>query len=252
MANLKKVSSAQYGTVEVITTEEKTLLYNFKDICKLFGINYQQARTDINSLGLYEVPVKVDQRKSKKLFIDEANLSVCLRLSTDENADAIYGWLKEIKTKLVTTVGEYTVEDLKDEGVALKVLHRLRELESIVIVQEVKIEEDSMKVKLVDELYGTKVPIDFYLLTMRIKYKGLSIGTILEDLRANGIFNESNLPYQKYIDEKYFRLVTVTTNIKTEEVTVTRVLVYQKGIRLVEDILKKKAGIKNERKRITS
>ncbi len=182
--------------------------------------------------------------KGKKLFILERDLKVCLRLSEDEKADMIYQWLKEIRLKGVTLINEYTVKDLKNEETASFILNRLKELETKVSVLKIEQEENIEKIKFTDKLFGKKGPIDLYLIPKRIKYRGLSYSSILEDLRLAGVFNEDNFPNQKYIDSSHFRLVKISTTVRTEETTVRKVLVYQKGIKLIEDILKKKAGAK--------
>lgn len=251
MPKLREISHNHYGNVRVVVTDDKTVLFSLQDICKLFTINLQLARASMDANGIYEIPQLVENRKTKKVYVEEFNLGKCLEMSTDTNADGVYAWLVNVKNQLTITVGGYTVEDLKDEALANTLLHRLRELETIVAVQELRIEEDQLKVKMIDKLYGSNTP-DLSLIDKLIVYKGISLDSILDDLRSNGILNDSNLPFQRYIDSKHFRLVRVTTSIKTEEVIKTRVHVYKKGIRLIEDILRKKAGIKNERKRTTT
>ena len=86
--------------------------------------------------------------------------------------------------------------------------------------------------------------VDLGLINYKIKYKNMSLANILEYLRADGILDEDNQPLQKYIDEGYFRLVTAITYKGTEEIRLTKVLVYKKGIRLIEKILDKTGGKK--------
>lgn len=251
MVNLKEIISPKHGIMHVVVTDEKEVLYSFHDICKLFNINVHQTRTKLDGNGLIEVPIQVSKRKVKKAYIDQKNLEICLKESNDTNADGVYAWLSEAKNQLLITVGGYNVDDLQNPEVATKVLHRLKELETIVAVQDVKIEEDAIKVRMVDKLYGNKAPIDFSQIESVIKYKGVSQQSILDDLRSSGVFNEQNVPNQKYVDTKHFRLVTITTSFQTAETVITRVLVYQKGIRLIEEMLRKKAGIRNGRNRGT-
>ena len=98
------------------------------------------------------------------------------------------------------------------------------------------------KIIFINSIYGSKVPIDMAQVPGRIKFKNLSQSTILEDLILAGVFDEQNKPAQKYIDEGYFRFVKVTTIIGTSEVVKTKTLVYTKGIKLIESIIKKRVG----------
>lgn len=252
MVNLKEIVSPKHGIMHVAVTNEKEVMFSFQDICKLFNINIHSTRAKLDGAGLIEVPIQVSKRKVKKIYIDQRNLEICLRESNETNADGVYSWLTETMSQLLITVGGYGVDDLQNPEVATKVLHRLKELETIIAVQDVKIEEDAIKVKMVDKLYGSKAPIDFSQIETIIKYKGVSQQSILDDLRSNGVFNALNMPNQKYVDSRHFRLVTITTTFQASETVITRVLVYQKGIRLIEDILKKKAGIRSGRNRTTN
>ncbi|HOF43180.1 MAG TPA: hypothetical protein PLE44_01120 [Bacilli bacterium] len=143
---------------------------------------------------------------------------------------------------------ELNPNDLRDLTVAGRVLDRSAELEKLVSVLSFKTEEDAEKIAFVDSLYGTRVPIDLILVPGRIKFRNIGYKTIVEDLRTAGIFNERNQPNQKYVDEGYFRFVTVTTIIGTTEVVKTKILVYNKGIKLIESIIKKRVGNVETRK----
>jgi len=143
---------------------------------------------------------------------------------------------------------ELLPNDLKDLTVAGRVLDRLSELEKLVSVLSFKAEEDAEKIAFVDSLYGTRVPVDLSLVPGRIKFRNIGYKTIVEDLRTAGIFNERNQPMQKYVDEGYFRFVTVTTMIGTTETIMTKILVYNKGIKLIESIIKKRVGNVETRK----
>lgn len=243
MPKVKIINGADYGNI-TITSKNDEVLYSLKDICKLFGINYQEARVKIKNGNIFEIPVKKNSKVTKKLFITSEYLNVCLILSEDEKADHIYMWLLELKERGLTILNEITIEDLKNNETARLVINRLNQLERHVSVLKTEHDEAIEKIKMVDRLLGPNKSIEFYLVPKRLKYKGLTQLQILEDLRLANIFTDNNIPYQKYIDSLHFRVVKVTTNIKAEEKTLKKVFVYDKGLKLIEEILKKKAGLK--------
>lgn len=240
MMKIKKISSKVYGTVNVIVEDNNRLFFKLKDISRLFSINMQNAHVEIGNNNVHEVVVN----NKKNIFIDIDGVAICLRLSEDEKADQKYEWLKFVKDSNLVTVYGYKIEDLEDPEIKISLLNRLKELELKVAVYDVKIEEDSPKVDLVDKLYGTQAPIDMSIVTERIKYS-ITMNDLLEDLRNAGIFDQNNKPFQKYIDSNYFRLVTIISHNRTKEIILKQVLVYQKGIRLIEEMLAKKAGKQN-------
>ncbi|MBG0763094.1 phage antirepressor KilAC domain-containing protein [Acholeplasma laidlawii] len=241
---VKEVKKANFGKIKIASTMGKEFLYCLKDICKLFSINLQTARVKIGNKNIYEIPIIKKDSESKTLFTNKIGLTECLTLSQDEKADMIYEWLLDVKEKMSITFNNYTVDDLKNKDTASFILNKLNELSTLVSVQNVKIEENMEKVHLYDGIFGKKGPIDLTLVPTRIKYRNISLLTMLEILRTSGVFNERNLPHQSYIDSLHFRLVTVTTNVKTTEVIATKVLVYKKGITLIEDLIRKKVGRK--------
>lgn len=237
---IKKISSNTFGTVSITVTKNNILLFKLKDISKLFSINIQTAHLEIGNKNIHEIT----QNKNKNKFIDIDGLAICLRLSEDEKADQKYEWLKQVREKHLLNVYGYTIDDLDDPKIRLIIFNRIKQLELKLEVYSVKIEEDQPKVHLVESLYGTNAPIDISIANQRIKYK-ISQNELINDLRNAGIFDENNVPFQKYIDGNYFRLVTVISQTKTKEITIRQVLVYQKGIRLIEEMLAKKAGKQN-------
>lgn len=240
---VKIINGADYGNI-TITSKNGEVLYSLKDLCKLFGINYQQARVQIKNDNIFEILVKKNNKSINKLFITSEYLPVCLSLSEDEKADQMYIWLIELSERGLTILNEITVEDLKDEVKARQVIDRLNTLERNVSVLKTENDEAIEKVKMVNRLLGPGKSIEFYLVPKKLKYKGLTQLQILEDLRLYNIFTETNIPYQKYIDSLHFRVVKVVTNICAEEKVFKKVFVYEKGIKLIEEILRKKAGLK--------
>lgn len=244
MARVNEVSSSDYGRIKITTTEDRQILYSLKDVCKLFSINYQQVRLELPSNQIKEIDVLKEVRHSKGVFVNIDALDTCLKLSEELKADEIYEWLLSIKDKVETIIHSYTIDDLKNDDIAFKVIKRLMELETTVSVLRNKVEDDIPKVEFANNLYGSKVLIDLNQINQKIKFKNMSLATILEHLRNSGILDSNNRPFQKYIDSKHFRLVTVITHVKDEEMKRSKILIYKKGIHLVEETIKRTAGVK--------
>ncbi len=242
MTIVREVKDSVFGTVKVALSAEDRLLYCLQDLCKLMGLNMQNIIVLLGNHKLVHLDVVEKKNKTKKAFVDREGLNFCIRSSRDRNADYIGVWLKKVEKDYSFLFQNIKPKELSDIKVAKRVLNRLSELEKIVSVLELKIEEDAEKITFINSIYGSKVPIDMAQVPGRIKFKNLSQSTILEDLRLAGVFDEQNKPAQKYIDEGYFRFVKVTTIIGTSEVVKTKTLVYTKGIKLIESIIKKRVG----------
>lgn len=246
MNNLKEVCNTELGRVHFFVTDDKEVYFSLADLCKLLNINHNEAVEKLKGNGIYKMS-SANKKQSIKLFIVDKSLDTLIKLSSVSNADCIHEWLFKVAQTYHTSFGALKVDDLKDDEIANSVLKKLNELEVLCAVQKEKIEEDIYKVKLIDSIFATKAPYDFDSVCMIIKYKGLSTPTILAELRNAGILDSSNVPLQRYIDERYFRVIQIRSVTGDEEIVRTKVLIYKKGIRLVEDILKRKAGIKDGR-----
>ena len=248
MAIVKEIKNSNFGIVKVALSSDDKMLYCLQDLCKLMGLNINNIIALLGNDKIVYLNYVVKNKRTRKAFIDSEGLDFCVRTSEDPKADYIGVWLKKLEKNSTLMFQELLPNDLKDLSVAGRVLDRLAELERLVSVLSFKSEEDAEKIAFVDSLYGTRVPIDLTLVPGRIKFRNIGYKTIVEDLRTAGIFNERNQPNQKYVDEGYFRFITVTTMIGTTEVVMTKILVYNKGIKLIESIIKKRVGNVETRK----
>ncbi len=242
MAIVKEVNHSNFGKVRVALSSDEKMVYCLQDLCKLLGLNMQNVIALLGNDKIIYLEYIVKKNKTKKAFIDREGLKYCVRTSKDPKADYIGIWLEETGKKHFIVFQDLTPKDLKDLATANKVLNRLAELEKLVSVLSFQVDENADKIAFVNSLYGTKVPIDVSLVPKRIKFRNISYSAIMEDLRSAGVFNERNQPVQKYIDEGYFRFVVVKTVVGSTERVMTKTLVYNKGIKLIESIIKKRVG----------
>ena len=66
--------------------------------------------------------------------------------------------------------------------------------------------------------------------------KGYGRNNLFEFLRNEGILDRWNVPYQKYVDNGWFRVIEQHYQKNGEPVVSTKTLVYQKGV----DAIRKK------------
>lgn len=242
---VKEVKKAHFGKVKIASNDNKEFLFSLIDISRLFNINYNNAITKIGSMNIVGLKTKTkDKKEQSVLFTNTLGLTECLKLSTEEKADIIYEWLINERNMKLITFEDISAEDLKDTERATYILKKIIEYKMIIEVQNLENEEHREKAKFYDTLFGKLAPLELSLVPQRIRYKNISLQAILELLRSAGIFNESNEPDQKYIDSLHFRFIKTKTTIKGTERVMTKILVYKKGLTLIEDLIRKKAGKK--------
>ncbi len=103
-----------------------------------------------------------------------------------------------------------------------------------------KLLENKHKIEFYDEVTESKTATDIGTVTKVLNFKGVGRNILFEILRKEGILQQNNIPYQRYIDNGYFRVIEskwndyVTGDVKINFKTV----VYQKGIEYISKILK--------------
>ena len=109
-----------------------------------------------------------------------------------------------------------------------------------------ELKEEREKVKVLTpkaEFYDTVTGADNDWFTMNEAVKILNLGigrnNTYEVLRWHGILNEKNIPYQRYVDVGYFRLIETTWKRNDEQYTGRALRVSSKGIDYIRKVLLK-------------
>ena len=105
-------------------------------------------------------------------------------------------------------------------------------------------ENERMKPKeeFFDAVTDSKDAIDMGQVAKVLNYPKIGRNKLFEILRDNGILQQNNQPYQKYIDCGYFRVVEQKYEARPGEIRINiKTLVFQKGIDYIRKILEKVA-----------
>lgn len=105
---------------------------------------------------------------------------------------------------------------------------------------ETKIEEMQPKADFYDDVADSNNTCDMQTVAKTLNFKGVGRNTLFEILRDNKILQYDNIPYQKYVDRGWFRLIeTKYHDKKTSEPRVSfKTVVFQKGIEKISNLLK--------------
>lgn len=105
---------------------------------------------------------------------------------------------------------------------------------------ENKIEEDKPKVEFYNDVIDSKNTCDMQTVAKTLNFKGVGRNNLFEILRENKILQSNNQPYQKYVDNGWFRVIETKFNdYKTSEIKISfKTVVFQKGIEKISILLK--------------
>lgn len=138
----------------------------------------------------------------------------------------------------VTRPKNYTQKELL--LMQLESLERIEKLEYENKEQAQKLIEQAPKVEFYNDVTESNSATDIGTVAKLLNFKGVGRNTLFDILRNQGILQPNNIPYQRYVDNGYFRVIEskwndyVTGDVKINFKTV----VYQKGIEYISKILK--------------
>ncbi len=112
----------------------------------------------------------------------------------------------------------------------------IQKLSSNLALLEQKVEQDKPKVEFFDAVADSKTAISMNEVAKVLNIKGYGRNNLFEYLRDKGILDRNNVPYQRYVDAGWFRVIEQHYQKNGEPVVTTKTLVYQKGV----DAIRKK------------
>lgn len=111
-----------------------------------------------------------------------------------------------------------------------------------------KLLENRHKIDFYDDVTESDTAIDIGTVAKLLNFKGIGRNKLFDILRNKGVLQSNNIPYQRYVDNGYFRVIESKWNDHiTGDVKITfKTVVYQKGIEYISKILKELGHIKQE------
>lgn len=103
----------------------------------------------------------------------------------------------------------------------------------------VKIEEMKPKADFFDAVADSKTAISMNEVAKVLDIRGYGRNNLFEFLRGSKILDQRNVPYQRYVDNGWFRVIEQHYMKNGEPVVTTKTLVYQKGVDAIRKMINK-------------
>lgn len=233
-----------FGNADLVKVENNQVVTDSRSVAEHFGKQHKNVIQTIESIKaensaltsmFYETSYKAGTGKNYKMYLmNRDGFSLLVMGFTGKKA---LEWklkyinaFNEMEQKLAS---ERTMVIPKDYPSALRALA----------------DEFEAKQKLLAENKALKPKAEFYdtvansesLLSMGHVAKTLDMGIgrnkLFEFLRNKGILNSHNIPYQRYINAGYFKLVESTYMAGDNQVVATTTYVKQKGVDYIRKLL---------------
>ena len=260
MNELKVFDSPEFGQVRTIVINSEPWFVG-KDVCEAFGdTNYRrslanidgsdkgvsqidtaggkQNMTVINESGLYSLLFQMQPQKAKGVSQNDTLV--------EERIEKLHRFKHWVTSEVLPSIrkhGMYAVDELiANPELAIRAFTALKEEREKNKALQADNEKMKPKAEFFDAVTDSKDAIDMGQVAKVLNYPGIGRNKLFEILRDNGILQQNNQPYQKYIDCGYFRVIEQKYEARPGEIRINiKTLVFQKGIDYIKKLLDKVA-----------
>ena len=230
MNELQIFNNEEFGSVGTITKDNEPM-FCLTDVCKALEINnVSQLKTRLKDDGVITNEV-IDNlgRKQTATFINESNLYKVIFQSRKPSAEKFTDWVTDEVIPSIRKNGGYIAnqEQMTPEQI---VANALIVAQNIISQKDRQIEEMKPKADFFDAVADSKTAISMNEVAKVLNIKGYGRNNLFEFLRENKVLDRWNVPYQRYVDNGWFRVIEQHYQKNGEPIVTTKTLVYQKGV----------------------
>lgn len=241
MNELQVFNSNEFGNIRTIIIDNEPYFVGI-DIANVLGYS--------NASKAVSVHVDEDDRRKEMIahsqngntvtettVINESGLYSLILSSKLPNAKKFKRWVTSEVLPSIRKTGSYYLPQTYSEA--------LRELADMAEQKEkLLLENQQMKPKadFFDAVADSKTAISMNEVSKVLGIKGYGRNNLFEFLRDKGVLDKYNVPYQRFVDRGYFRVIEQSYMQNGERQITTKTLVYQKGVDAIRKLLLKEIG----------
>lgn len=230
MNELQIFNNEEFGSVRTITKDNEPM-FCLADVCRALAIvNITNVKNRLKQDGVHTAEV-IDGlgRKQTATFINESNLYKVIFQSRKPSAERFTDWVADEVIPSIRKNGGYIAnqEQMTPEQI---VANALIVAQNIISQKDRQIEEMKPKADFFDAVADSKTAISMNEVAKVLNIKGYGRNNLFEFLRENKVLDRWNVPYQRYVDNGWFRVIEQHYQKNGEPIVTTKTLVYQKGV----------------------
>lgn len=226
-----------FGEIRVAGTSEQPL-FCLADICKVLGLDSSQVIKRLEDEVVTIHPI-IDSlgREQKANFINEDGLYDVILDSRKPQAKAFRKWVTSEVLPSIRKTGQYSMP-FKVPRTFAEALRLAADQQEKIEAQQMMIEMQRPKVEFYDDIVESKdaMSMDRVAKTLNM---GIGRNKLFELLRNKNILMRNNTPYQKYVDNGWFRCIESKFSKPNGDVCINvKTVVLQKGVDAIRRIVK--------------
>ena len=237
MNELQIFKNEQFGEVRVLEKDGQ-VLFVAKDVCESLGLgdtSKVMSRLDPDERGTNSIPTLGGNQEM--WCVNEYGLFNLILASRKQSAKNFKRWVTHDVLPSIRTNGGYIAnqENLTPEQI---VANALIVAQNIISQKDKLITELKPKAEFFDAVADSKTAVAIGEVAKVLGIKGIGRNNLFEILRDKKVLMSDNQPYQKFIDNGYFRVIEQKYRKPDGETVISfKTLVYQKGIDYIRKIV---------------
>lgn len=227
MEELQVFNSDEFGTIRIKTIDGEPW-FVAKDVADKLG--YAQTSNMMKRIDEEDSKSSIlDGMNMKSSLINESGLYSAIIGSKLDSAKRFKHWVTSEVLPSIRKNGGYIAnqENLTPEQI---VANALIVAQNIISQKDKQIEDMRPKADFFDAVADSKTAIPMDKVAKILGFKDFGRNNLFAFLREAGMLNKWNVPYQKYVDCGWFRVIEQKYTKNGEEHISIKTLVYQKGI----------------------
>lgn len=260
MNELRMFNSPEFGEVRVIMGADNEPKFCLVDVCQTLGLNPSKTAQRLTDDVLSKYPIAdALGRTQENNFVNEDGLYDVILDSRKKKAKMFRKWVTSEVLPAIRKTGGYMVtkqDDTPEMIMARAVMvaqdtikrheQRMRELENDNKRKSAEITVMRPKAEFYDTIMGTGKTIEMKDVA-KILVMGIGRNNLFKFLREHKVVDERNVPYQLYVDKRWFKSIPVyfddpRTGLPSMYL---KTVVYPAGIDGIRQLLKSKGYKKN-------
>lgn len=239
MNELKVFENEEFGKVRIVEINGEAWLCG-KDVAEILG--YSEPRSTVSKkvdpedrgVAKMETPSGIQEMT----IINESGFYSLVLGSKLPSAKKFKHWITSEVIPSIRKNGGYIAnqENLTPEQI---VANALIVAQSIIKERDKQIAEMKPKADFFDSVADSKTAISMNEVAKVLDIRGYGRNNLFDFLRKKGILDKFNVPYQRYVDCGWFRVIEQKYMKNGEPQVTTKTLVYQKGVDAIRRIVLK-------------
>jgi len=183
------------------------------DVTRILGYLDGRKAVLTHTKGGFKKKLPTKGGMQELTLINESDLYSLVLKSDTKNSKQFQEWVTSKVLPSIRRTGSYSVSPKKELSIEEMTLLVIQNMQSKIADQQKQLEEQKPKVEFAEKIVNTNNAI-----SVRDFGKVIGIGEkkLFEWLRDNKLLMDSNIPYQKYVEAGYFKVIEWVLEAKNQ------------------------------------